>query len=93
MAGDHFPRNTRACDIAQYRAFCAAHPEIPVFFQDWYLDAVCENGYWDAVLLKGQSGEVEAVWPFFVKKKMGVPLYHDAAFCKIYGSVGCGWWN
>lgn len=85
MAGDRFSRNIRACDIAQYRAFCAAQPGMPVFFQDWYLDAVCENGFWDAVLLKGDSGEVEAVWPYFVKRKWGFRYITMPHFVKYMG--------
>ena len=72
-------------DKLSYREFCAAHPEMPVFFQDWYLDAVCENGFWDAVLLRGQAGEVRAVWPFFMKKKWGFRYITMPLFVKYMG--------
>lgn len=37
--------------------------------QDWYLDAICTDGTWDAIVLK-ESGNIVAVWPFFLKKKL-----------------------
>lgn len=52
-----------------YRQFCAqAPPDFPVFMQDWYLDAVCTGGTWDAVVHLHQ-GKIVGVWPFFLKKK------------------------
>ncbi|MEO6759054.1 MAG: GNAT family N-acetyltransferase [Saprospiraceae bacterium] len=52
-----------------YRRFCASAPaDLPLFMQDWYLDASCVAGRWDAaVVTKGE--EVVAVWPYFLKKK------------------------
>ncbi len=52
-----------------YRRFCAAAPaDLPLFLQDWYLDATCVDGHWDAAIVtKGK--EVVAVWPYFLKKK------------------------
>ena len=52
-----------------YRRFCAEAPaDFPLFMQDWYLDAVCEGGDWDALVLE-KAGRVVAVWPYFLKKK------------------------
>ncbi len=36
--------------------------------QPWYLDAVCDEGDWD-VLLVDKSGSAVAAWPLFLKKK------------------------
>ncbi len=45
-----------------------APQDFPLFMQAWYLDATCEGGAWDALVL--QKGEaVVAVWPYFLKKK------------------------
>lgn len=85
MAGDYVLSNTEGGGKALYREFCAAHPEIPVFIQGWYLDAVCEHGFWDAVLLRGQSGEVKAVWPYFLKKKWGFRYITMPLFAKYMG--------
>ena len=54
-----------------YRQFCAHAPaDFPVFMQDWYLDAVCEGGTWEAAIHQ-MNGETVAVWPYFIKKKLG----------------------
>jgi|1048.fasta_scaffold00159_14 hypothetical protein len=53
-----------------YRLFCKSAPaDFPLFMQDWYLDAICTDGTWDAIVLK-ESGVIIAVWPFFLKKKL-----------------------
>jgi hypothetical protein len=51
-----------------YTRFCTSAPDLPLFMQPWYLDAVCENGYWDSVSVE-KGGRTVAVFPFFVKKK------------------------
>ncbi len=53
-------------DKAAYRQACATHPTLPIFFQDWWLDLVCDDGYWDA-LVYVEDPHVVAVFPFFVK--------------------------
>ncbi len=69
----------------KYKAFCAAHPEIPLFFQDWYLDAVCADGVWDAAILENPRGEVQAVWPFFLKRKWCLRYITMPHFVKYMG--------
>lgn len=51
-----------------YAQFCDNAPDLPLFMQPWYLDAVCEGGHWDVALLE-KGGRVVAVWPYFLKKK------------------------
>lgn len=51
-----------------YAQFCAAAPDLPLFMQPEYLDAVCAGGEWD-VLLVDKSGQIVAAWPIFLKKK------------------------
>jgi len=51
-----------------YRQFCQEAPDLPLFMQDWYLDATCAGGYWEAVLAR-KGKHVVGVWPFFLKQK------------------------
>lgn len=60
--------STLALRKAAYTRFCAAAPDLPLFMQPLYLDAVCAEGEWD-VLLVDKSGQIVAVWPVFLKKK------------------------
>jgi Acetyltransferase (GNAT) domain len=56
----------------RYREFCKIQ-SMPVFLQDWWLDAVCIAGTWDvAVVTKGP--EIQAVMPYYiVKGRLGHP--------------------
>jgi hypothetical protein len=55
-----------AINLDQYREFCKNHTaEIPLFYQPWWLDAVCVTGHW----LPFVSKDGQSVWPVFIKKK------------------------
>lgn len=53
---------------AAYRRFCREQPQLPVFVQDWFLDAVCEGGTWNAAVVE-ENGTVIAALPYFLKKR------------------------
>lgn len=53
-----------------YRRFCATAPaDFPLFMQDWYLDAVCTDGAWDAAVVR-KDKQVVGVFPYFLKQKL-----------------------
>lgn len=51
-----------------YTRFCDKVPDLPLFMQPWYLDAVCQGGQWEVALVE-KAGQVVAAWPYFLKKK------------------------
>ena len=51
-----------------YHQFCQENKELPIFFQDWYLDAVCQNGDWEVAMVK-QAGKIVGVLPYYIKQK------------------------
>jgi len=53
-----------------YIRFCDHAPDLPLFIQPWYLDAVCEGGSWGFAQVE-KAGRVAAIWPYFLKKKWG----------------------
>ena len=59
--------------INEYRALCAAEPSIPVFSQDWWLDAAAGEGNWDVVLEK-KDDHILGSLPFVVKRRYGFTL-------------------
>ena len=44
---------------------------LPVFCQDWWLDAVCGKGNWKAGIVTRADGEVLGVLPYYLKRKAG----------------------
>ncbi|MEM8908546.1 MAG: GNAT family N-acetyltransferase [Bacteroidota bacterium] len=56
---------------AQYRLFCQQHPELPLFFQDWWLDAVCGE-QWDVCIARSKGGPIMAVLPYAINRKWGL---------------------
>lgn len=62
-----------------YRFFCQTAEDLPIFAQDWYLDAVCLDGNWDVVVVK-KNEQIVATIPYFFKQKWGftystIPLH------------------
>lgn len=70
---------------SDYRNFCALHrADLPVFFQDWYLDAVCTDGEWGVATVR-YRGEIVGVWPWFRKAKWGFRYLTLPPFTKYLG--------
>lgn len=67
-----------------YQQFCQQVPDLPVFAQPWYLDAVCEGGEWDAAVVR--YGELlVAAMPYFLKRKGPFRYLAMPYFCKYLG--------
>lgn len=56
-----------------YQVFSEQH-YLPLQLQPWWLDAVCERGFWNAALAEGPPGQIRAVWPWFRTTRMGIPM-------------------
>lgn len=55
----------------QYRKIASQRPDLPVFSQPWWMDAVCRN--WDVAIAK-KGDNITGVWPYPIEAKLGVPL-------------------
>lgn len=53
-----------------YQQFLQQH-DLPIFFQDWWLDAVCKNGSWDVALAYKKDGQICGVLPYHLTKMKG----------------------
>lgn len=51
-----------------YIRFCETAPDLPLFLEPWYLDAVCSDGRWDAAVVE-KAGRIVAALPYFLKQK------------------------
>jgi lipid II:glycine glycyltransferase (peptidoglycan interpeptide bridge formation enzyme) len=69
---------------AQYQQFCQSEPGLPIFFQDWYLDAVCQEGEWGVAMVE-EAGQVKGIWTYFMKQKMGFRYVTMPNFVKFMG--------
>lgn len=67
-----------------YRSFAAHAPDLPLFMQPWYLDAVCKGGSWDAAMVQ-KAGRTVAVFPYFLKQKLGQRYVAMPQLCKQMG--------
>ncbi len=48
-----------------YREFCRKEKELPLFLHDWWLDAVCCEGCWDAAVVK-EGDDIHGVLPYYI---------------------------
>lgn len=51
-----------------YRKFCQQNKDLPIFFQDWYLDATCQDGEWQVAIVE-KAHQPVGVLPYYLKKK------------------------
>ncbi len=69
----------------KYVKFCESAPDLPVFMQPWFLDAVCQNsGAWDAVFVE-KGKKTVGVLPYFSKKKFIWSYVSMPPLCKMMG--------
>lgn len=52
-----------------YRAFLKAHPQLPVFYQDWWLDAVCGLNQWSVAIAYEHEGQPAGCWPYCIRTR------------------------
>ena len=52
-----------------YRDFCRTNGELPLFMQDWWLDAVCAGKQWDVLLNFAPDGTIQAALPYLLRKR------------------------
>ena len=52
-----------------YREFCQTNGDLPLFMTDWWMDAVCAGKHWDVLLSLDESGKIQAVLPYLLRKR------------------------
>ena len=45
--------------------------ELPIFFQDWWLNATAGKDNWDVLITFNNNDEINAVWPIYFTKRFG----------------------
>lgn len=61
-------------DKNAYIAFCEQTPQLPLFMQPWWLNAVThpDGKEWEAIVARNKQGDIEAVMAFVTGKKFGM---------------------
>ncbi|MCK5345518.1 MAG: methicillin resistance protein, partial [Candidatus Heimdallarchaeota archaeon] len=57
----------------KYSAHCKTEPTIPIFSQNWWLDAVCGKENWGVVLVE-KGGVVIASMPYYMIRRYGMRI-------------------
>ena len=52
-----------------YHEFCQKNRQLPIFMQDWWLDAVCAGKEWDVMLSQDENGNIRAALPYLLRKR------------------------
>ena len=52
-----------------YHEFCLRTSNLPIFMQDWWLNAVCAGKQWDVLLSFDENGEIQAAMPYLLRKR------------------------
>ena len=52
-----------------YRELCLHTRDLPIFMQDWWMDAVCAGKQWDVLLSYDSNGNIQAAMPYLIRKK------------------------
>jgi len=55
-------------NIEKYRKFSKEEKDIPLYSKSWWLDAVCNEGTWNVVLVEIEN-KIVASMPYYIKKK------------------------
>ncbi|MBL6448335.1 peptidoglycan bridge formation glycyltransferase FemA/FemB family protein [Fulvivirga sp. 29W222] len=68
----------------KYKEFCKNLDDLPIFSQDWWLDAVCQPQHWDVSVYE-KGGKTVGVWPYFKTSKVGQEMLIMPPLTKFLG--------
>ena len=66
--------------------YASISAQLPVFFQAWWLDAVCD-GTWDVALVQDEDGVIVAALPYQIEKKWGFTLLRTPRLTPYLGPI------
>lgn len=59
--------------------------KLPLFFQPWWLDAVCEKDRWEILFSTNGSGEINGICPVYKSSSKGIPVLRNPDFSPYSG--------
>src|SRR5690606_23353867 len=57
----------------KYKKLCTEEPSIPIFSQDWWLDATAGSHNWDVALVENRDN-IAACMPYVTNKRAGLKI-------------------
>ncbi len=70
----------------KYKEYLNSFDYVPIYFEDWYLDACIPPGKWSFVWVKEEDGAF-GIWPYFIKKKSIFNYITMPHLCKWMGPL------
>lgn len=65
--------NAQPTSKERYQTWCSQQPNLPVFMQPWWMDAVCAGKQWDVLLYINEKTDVIlAAMPYLLRKRFGI---------------------
>jgi len=71
---------------AKYKEYLKRFDYVPIYFEDWYLDACIPPGKWSYVNHETSDGDF-GLWPYFIKKKSIFNYITMPHLCKWMGPL------
>ena len=59
--------NKLISDKEKYVEYCSKNTDIPIFYKNWWLDAVCGDNNWSAIISENNN-DIQAVHPIYLGK-------------------------
>ena len=60
---------------------------LPVFYQSWYIDLICQGRNWEVIICKGSDDGVTGVWPIIKFKKLGFTFAMNPLYTPFFGPI------
>jgi len=58
----------------KYRLFAKDNPDLPLFYQPWWLDTVCKIDGWDIALSRDKGDKITGILPMYIQKIRSFPV-------------------
>lgn len=71
---------------AKYKEYLKRFDDVPIYLEDWYLDACIPPGKWSYVKHETSDGDF-GLWPYFIKKKSIFNYITMPHLCKWMGPI------
>ncbi len=59
-------------DKPRYCEWAPSQPQLPIYMQPWWMDAVCAGKEWDAMLWVDENEDIVAAMPFLIRRRLGI---------------------